>query len=335
VLVHAAFVAVRVRAGSSRGAGAGSWWRTSRARCGGSPSSTAAGSVRSTPARECAAAPRRASKGIAADSRALRDSGALTQPGSPDPHKPSWHARADGQSCLLRRAVATEMTRGMWRGAASATLHLASHFHLYFRIASEGPMRARSLTIALALCAACSGGKSAKSTPAGDTLTERQRVFDPGPVAHPGRAASGRRCGRPIPRAPGFEPPTASPVRFSSPYPCYLLAVLAACGPGEPVRLIGDAPARALLRAIRRPLVVARGGHAHAAEMGDRFKLTDLILDTTRVAVGGRVIQGRLGIRGAPWLKPSPSLVRLPGAGPDLRLAGRLGRSPASVRREW
>ena len=36
-------------------------------------------------------------------------------------------------------------------------------------------MRARSLTIALALCAACSGGKSAKSTPAGDSLTERQR----------------------------------------------------------------------------------------------------------------------------------------------------------------
>ena len=36
-------------------------------------------------------------------------------------------------------------------------------------------MRARSLTIALALLAACSGGKSAKSAAEGDSLTERQR----------------------------------------------------------------------------------------------------------------------------------------------------------------
>ena len=36
-------------------------------------------------------------------------------------------------------------------------------------------MRARSLTIALALLAACSGGKTAKSAAAGDSLTERQR----------------------------------------------------------------------------------------------------------------------------------------------------------------
>jgi len=36
-------------------------------------------------------------------------------------------------------------------------------------------MRARSLTIALALLAACSGGKTDKSAAAGDSLTERQR----------------------------------------------------------------------------------------------------------------------------------------------------------------
>ena len=36
-------------------------------------------------------------------------------------------------------------------------------------------MRARSLTITLALLAACSGGKAAKSAADGDSLTERQR----------------------------------------------------------------------------------------------------------------------------------------------------------------
>jgi outer membrane biogenesis lipoprotein LolB len=36
-------------------------------------------------------------------------------------------------------------------------------------------MRARSLTIALALLAACTSGKSAKSAADGDSLTERQR----------------------------------------------------------------------------------------------------------------------------------------------------------------
>ena len=38
-----------------------------------------------------------------------------------------------------------------------------------------GPVRTRSLTIALALCVGCSGGKPAKSAAAGDSLTERQR----------------------------------------------------------------------------------------------------------------------------------------------------------------
>jgi len=36
-------------------------------------------------------------------------------------------------------------------------------------------MRTRSLTLALALLAACSGGKPAKSAAARDSLTERQR----------------------------------------------------------------------------------------------------------------------------------------------------------------
>ena len=36
-------------------------------------------------------------------------------------------------------------------------------------------MRARSLTLALVLLAACSGGKAAKSAAESDSLTERQR----------------------------------------------------------------------------------------------------------------------------------------------------------------
>ena len=36
-------------------------------------------------------------------------------------------------------------------------------------------MRARMLAIVLAFCAACSGGKSAKSAAPADSLTERQR----------------------------------------------------------------------------------------------------------------------------------------------------------------
>jgi len=54
----------------------------------------------------------------------------------------------------------------------------------------------------------------------------------------------------------------------------------------EPVHLVGDASAGALLASLRRPWVVARGDTLTLPEMGDRFKLTDLILDTARVAVG-------------------------------------------------
>jgi hypothetical protein len=52
-------------------------------------------------------------------------------------------------------------------------------------------MRARSLTIALALLAACSGGKPAKSA-AGDSLTERQRDSILAQSRIPGASGVGR-----------------------------------------------------------------------------------------------------------------------------------------------
>ena len=52
-------------------------------------------------------------------------------------------------------------------------------------------MRARMLAIVLALCAACSGGKSAKSAAAVDSLTERQRDSILAPSRIPGTKAVG------------------------------------------------------------------------------------------------------------------------------------------------
>src|SRR5256885_8002328 len=76
------------------------------------------------PARERAARPRRARRISWWIRRALRDSGAL----------PGWartayaggagHARAGGQSCRLRRAVGTEITRGTCSGARAAPIHI-------------------------------------------------------------------------------------------------------------------------------------------------------------------------------------------------------------------
>jgi len=65
-----------------------------------------------------------------------------------------------------------------------------------------------------------------------------------------------------------------------------LLAALAACGPTNPCT-----SSEMHLRArFSQPYVghwvVARGDTVTLPEMGDRFKLTDLILDTARVAVG-------------------------------------------------
>src|SRR5256886_4550821 len=47
--------------------------------------------------------------------------------------------------------------------------------HRLCRHTSEASMRARMLAIVLALCAACSGGNTAKSAADRDSLTERQR----------------------------------------------------------------------------------------------------------------------------------------------------------------
>ena len=65
-----------------------------------------------------------------------------------------------------------------------------------------------------------------------------------------------------------------------------LLAALAACGPANPC---GSSQMHLRAR-FSQPYVghwvVARGDSLTLPEMGDRFKLTDVILDTTRLAVG-------------------------------------------------
>jgi hypothetical protein len=53
-------------------------------------------------------------------------------------------------------------------------------------------MRARVLTLALALIAACSGGKSGKSAADGDSLTERQRDSILAQSRIPGASGVGR-----------------------------------------------------------------------------------------------------------------------------------------------
>src|SRR5437870_5498051 len=85
----------------------------------------------------------------------------------------------------------------------------------------------------------------------------------------PGRAGWGARCGRRIPRAPEFGPPTASP-RESSPPGGERHAARRArrVRAVEPVRLVGDAPARALLAALRRPPGGGARRHPHAARAG-------------------------------------------------------------------
>src|SRR2546421_11146891 len=85
----------------------------------------------------------------------------------------------------------------------------------------------------------------------------------------PGRAGWGARCGRRIPRAPGFGPPTASP-RESSPPGGERHAARRAhrVRAVEPVWLVGDAPARALLAALRRPLGGGARRHPHVARAG-------------------------------------------------------------------
>jgi len=66
------------------------------------------------------------------------------------------------------------------------------------------------------------------------------------------------------------------------------------------VPLRGDAPAHALLAGYAGHWVVARGDTVTLPEMGDRFKLTDVILDTVRVAGRPHLsLQGHAGVRRA------------------------------------
>jgi hypothetical protein len=71
-------------------------------------------------------------------------------------------------------------------------------------------------------------------------------------------------------------------VRFTA-----ALLALTACGPSNPCRA---AAMRLQVRYAQRYAahwVVARGDTLTLPQLGDRFKLTDLMLDTTRVPVGG------------------------------------------------
>ena len=65
------------------------------------------------------------------------------------------------------------------------------------------------------------------------------------------------------------------------------LATLAACGPANPCGSSEMHLRTRFSQAYVGHWVVARGDTVTLPEMGDRFKLTDVILDTARVAVGG------------------------------------------------
>ena len=65
-----------------------------------------------------------------------------------------------------------------------------------------------------------------------------------------------------------------------------LLAALAACGPPNPCGASEMHLRARFSQAYVGHWLVARGDTVTLPEMGDRFKLTDVILDTARVAVG-------------------------------------------------
>ncbi len=65
-----------------------------------------------------------------------------------------------------------------------------------------------------------------------------------------------------------------------------LLAALAACGPANPCGSSEMHLRARFSQAYVDHWVVARGDTVTLPEMGDRFKLTDVILDTARVAAG-------------------------------------------------
>jgi len=66
-----------------------------------------------------------------------------------------------------------------------------------------------------------------------------------------------------------------------------LLAVLAACGPTNPCSSSEMHLRTRFSQGYVGHWVVARGDTVTLPQLGDRFKLTDVILDTARVAVGG------------------------------------------------
>jgi hypothetical protein len=74
-------------------------------------------------------------------------------------------------------------------------------------------------------------------------------------------------------------------VKGSGPAVATLLAALAACGPTNPCTSSQMHLRTRFSQAYVGHWVVARGDTVTLPELGDRFKLTDVILDTTRVAV--------------------------------------------------
>jgi len=103
------------------------------------------------------------------------------------------------------------------------------------------------------------------------------------------------------------------------------LLSVAACGPSDPCR----ASAMRLVSRYSQRYVghwaVARGDTLTLIQTGDRFKLREVVLDTDRVAVGrGCRLRGAVVFQAPRAETLAVTWVR-PGAGADLRLAGRSG----------
>jgi len=172
--------------------------------------------------------------------------------------------------------------------------------------------------------------------PLATQLTERQRDSISRSRGSPVRAAWESDAGWRTPRAPGFGPRTASP-REASPLRITLLAVLAACG--RPIRAASSEMhlRTRFSQGYVGHWVVARGDTVTLAPAGRPLQAHRR---DPRYRAGGRrrhvSFPGSAGVRRAPCRNARRHVVRLAGAGPDLRLAGGPSdRSPASACRRW
>src|SRR5207302_10341868 len=104
-------------------------------------------------------------------------------------------------------------------------------------------------------------------------------------VAHPGRARRGRRVTRR--RLHQRENPGDGQRRAVKPVAWAGLCALGACAPSSPRSAGGMHLQTRYAQRYVGHWVVARGDTLTLPELGDRFKLTDVILDSGRVAVSG------------------------------------------------